>query len=216
MPARIGRRRPPTTLARLAGLAGIGALLIQLAPFTAEGGLARADVEVEAEPPPIPEHNNPRLRRAPPLPPIGEADVARARVLLAGILADDPRMASAAFLPEAAFALIKGVADPGRIYRRLMRAFEADVHALHEQVPSGAVVDGLDLSRRRSWVERGQEANRLPYWSARHNTLRWRVPAQTGAEAGEDGAAVSGEFEVRTLITWDDQWYITHLREFRH
>lgn len=212
MPVRPALRASSSSLL---GLVALVALALPLTPFAAGVRTAAADVvAIGAEPPPIPAHNSPRLRRAPPLPPIGEADLARARVLLSGILADNPATASAAFLPEPAFALIKGVADPGRIYRRLIRAFEADVHALHEQVPAGAVLAGLDLSRRRSWVERRQEANRLPYWSARHNTLRWRVPA-TG-EAPNEAEEASGEFEVRTLITWDDQWYITHLREFRH
>jgi hypothetical protein len=154
----------------------------------------------------VPAHNSPRLRQAPPLPPLAEADLERARTLLRGILADDAELAASAYLPRAAFAQIKGVANPDNIYNRLMREFHADVHALHAEVPADARFERLELSRRRSWVVVREEANRLPYWSARRNQLTYSTEA--------NGQRVERAIEVRTLITWDDAWYITHLREF--
>ena len=154
----------------------------------------------------VPAHNSPRLREAPPLPPLAEADLERARTLLRGILADDPELAATAYLPRAAFAQIKGVTNPDTIYNRLMREFHADVHALHAEVPADARFERLELSRRRSWVVVREEANRLPYWSARRNQLTYSTEG--------NGQRVERALEVRTLITWDDAWYITHLREF--
>jgi hypothetical protein len=87
-----------------------------------------------------------------------------------------------------------------------MREFHADVHALHAEVPADARFERLELSRRRSWVVVREEANRLPYWSARRNQLTYSTEA--------NGQRVERAIEVRTLITWDDAWYITHLREF--
>ncbi|MBK6575050.1 MAG: hypothetical protein IPG17_02395 [Sandaracinaceae bacterium] len=159
-----------------------------------------------AEPLAVPAHNSPSLRTAPPMPPFAEADLERARTLLRGIVADDPELASAAYLPRPAFALIKGVANPDTIYDRLMREFHADVHALHADVPADARFERLEFSRRRSWVVVREEANRLPYWSARRNQLIYSTEV--------NGARVERAIEVRTLITWDDAWYITHLREF--
>lgn len=154
----------------------------------------------------VPAHNSPSLRTAPPMPPFAEADLERARTLLRGIVADDPELASAAYLPRPAFALIKGVANPDSIYDRLMREFHADVHALHADVPADARFERLEFSRRRSWVVVREEANRLPYWSARRNQLFYSTEV--------NGRRVERAIEVRTLITWDDAWYITHLREF--
>ena len=154
----------------------------------------------------VPAHNSPSLRTAPPMPPFAEADLERARTLLRGIVADDPEMAAAAYLPRPAFALIKGVANPDSIYDRLMREFTADVHALHADVPADARFERLEFSRRRSWVVVREEANRLPYWSARRNQLFYSTEV--------NGRRVERAIEVRTLITWDDSWYITHLREF--
>lgn len=159
-----------------------------------------------AEPTAVPAHNSPSLRTAPPMPPFAEADLERARTLLRGIVADDPQAASAAYLPRAAFALIKGVANPDTIYDRLMREFHADVHALHADIPADARFERLEFSRRRSWVVVREEANRLPYWSARRNQLIYSTEV--------NGTRVERAIEVRTLITWDDAWYITHLQEF--
>ena len=154
----------------------------------------------------VPAHNSPRLRAAPALPPLAEADLEHARTLLRGILADDPEMAAAAYLPRAAFAQIKGVTNPDNIYNRLMREFHADVHALHAALPADARFERLELSRRRSWVVVREEANRLPYWSARRNQLTYSTEVE--------GRRVERSLELRTLITWDDAWYITHLSEF--
>jgi len=158
-----------------------------------------------AEPAAIPANNNPSLRAAPPMPPFAEADLERARTLLRGIVADDAELAAAAYLPRPAFALIKGVANPDSIYDRLMREFHADIHALHADVPADARFERLEFSRRRSWVVVREEANRLPYWSARRNQLIYSTEV--------NGRRVERAIEVRTLITWDDAWYITHLRE---
>jgi len=56
---------------------------------------------------------------------------------------------------------------------------------------------------RRAWVRVREESNRLPYWAQRHNSIVYRV----GTE--------ERRIEVRTMIAWDDQWFITHLSEFR-
>ncbi len=137
---------------------------------------------------------------------MSEADLARLRSLLAAIVADDPEAAAQAYLPRAAFAQIKGVRDPDQIFNRLMREFTADVHRLHEELPADAEFVRFELSRRRSWVVVREEANRLPYWSARRNSLIYSTVVE--------GERVERRLEVRTLITWDDAWYITHLSEF--
>jgi len=155
--------------------------------------------------PPPPEHNDPRLEEAPPRP-SAESFEARARVLFEAIQRDDHEHGMPAFLDREVFRQIKGVSDPDRFYDRMLRLFERDVHALHEALgenPEDAEFVRFELSRRRGWVGLREESNRLPYWAQRHNWLYYRV-------GGEER-----RFEVRTMIAWDDEWFITHLSEFR-
>ncbi len=155
--------------------------------------------------PPPPAHNDPRLQSPPPRPGI-EAAQPRAQALFDAIVHDDPERGMGMFMSREVFRQIKGVADPDRFYDRMLRLFHRDVHALHEQLGEDAPTATflrLELSRRRGWVEVRQESNRLPYWAQRHNWLYYRV--------GDD----ERRFEVRTMNAWADEWYITHLSEFR-
>ena len=153
----------------------------------------------------IPEHNRGALSEAPALPPLGAAEE-RARRLFDAIVHDDPARADDFFLARDAFRLIKAVPDPDPLWERLHAAYVRDIHALHASSHDldRAELVRLRLTRRRGWVVVGEEANRLPYWAQRHSLLDYRV----GAE--------ERHIEVRTMIAWNDEWFITHLSEFRH
>lgn len=150
----------------------------------------------------IPEHNRAELTEAPPRPGPGDVEE-RARRLFDAILRDDPASATDFFLSREAFRAIKGISDPDALWERIFRMYQDDVHELHAQVPEGAEFVRFELSRRRGWVRVREESNRLPYWAQRHNWIVYRV----GTE--------ERRIEVRTMIAWDDRWYITHLSEFR-
>lgn len=163
---------------------------------------AEQDVAEEPAPPSIPPQNARTLREAPPRPSAGDFEE-RARTLFDAIKRGDASAAAAdIFFPADAFELVKGVADPARVYRRLIREFGTHVAAGQRSIPADAEFVRFQMSRRCSWVERRQEANALPYWSCRHNWVHYRV--------GER----AGRFKVRTLITWGERWYVTHLGEF--
>lgn len=150
----------------------------------------------------IPEHNRAELAEAPPRPGPGDVEE-RARRLFDAILRDDPSIATDFFLSREAFRAIKGISDPDALWERIFRMYQDDVHELHAQVPEGAEFVRFEFSRRRGWVRVREESNRLPYWAQRHNWIVYRV----GTE--------ERRIEVRTMIAWDDRWYITHLSEFR-
>lgn len=152
----------------------------------------------------IPAHNRADLRQAPPRPPVGKANERAAR-LFDAIVHDDPSRALDFFFPRDAFLLVKGITDPGALYDRIQRAYVKDIHILHAELADldKARFVRLELSRRRSWVVPREESNRLPYWAQRHNAIVYQV--------GKEERRI----EVRTMIAWDDEWYITHLREFR-
>ncbi|HEY6882334.1 MAG TPA: hypothetical protein VI299_30090 [Polyangiales bacterium] len=125
-----------------------------------------------------------------------------ARTLLEAIVRDDPSLAEAFFFPRDAFTQVKAMAKPERYWDKLHARFQADIHALHAQVPANAEFVRLELSRRGGYVKPGEEGNRLPYWAARHAWLHYRV-------GGQDQ-----KLEVRVLITWQQRWYVIHLNEF--
>lgn len=151
----------------------------------------------------VPEHNRAELTEAPPRPALGDA-TERAQRLFDAIVHDDPVRAEDLFLPQHAFRLIKGISDPDALWTRIHGMYESDIHTLHALPDlAGATFVRLDLSRRRAWVRIREESNRLPYWAQRHSALVYSV------------GGVERQIEVRTMIAWDDRWYITHLSEFR-
>jgi hypothetical protein len=150
----------------------------------------------------IPAHNAASLTAPPPRPPLGAAGEARARRLLDAIVSGDAARADDFFLPRDAFRLIKRVPDPDPLWERLHRAYVADIGALHAPELAGATFGQLRFTGRRGWVAVGEEANRLPYWAQRHSLLEYTV------------SGAPGHVEVRTMITWNDEWFITHLSEF--
>lgn len=177
-----------------------GALATPLLAALPRVALAQATLDGQ----PVPEHNRADLTEPPPRPPLGDATERAAR-LLDAIRTDDPALAEDFFLPQAAFRLIKGISDPDALWTRIHRMYEDDIHELHASLGdlTGAELVRLQFTGRRGWVRVREETNRLPYWAQRHSWLVYRV-------GGEER-----RFEVRTMIAWDDRWYITHLSEFR-
>ena len=160
--------------------------------------------EAPTEAPIPPENQRSRADDPPPRPPGGDVEQARASRLFDAIVRDDPALAADFFFPREAFRHVKGIASPDAYWARLFARYERDIHALHASLPDlpRAAFDRLEIVRRGGWVRPGEEANRLPYWVARHNRLHYQV----------DGRPRT--LEVRVLITWGERWYITHLSEF--
>lgn len=139
----------------------------------------------------------------PPRPTFGEDFDGRLERLWAAIVADDPSLATEVFFPRDAFRQVKAAAAPDRIHGRLVREFEEDIHRYHAELPADAELIGF-RPRRCSWTTRGEEANALPYWSCRHNRIRYRVGSREAT------------LTLRTLINWGPRWYVTHLGSVRH
>ena len=147
-----------------------------------------------------PAGNDPRLRRPPPRPAAGDAAV-RAEALVQALREDRPELALPFFFPKDAFRLVKGIKDPDRYYARLIRIYLDDVRAMRGALrhPERVELVGFELSRRGKWMERGREANALPYWT--------NYKAQVTVRDGEREVALP----VRVMINWAGSWYVTHL-----
>lgn len=157
----------------------------------------------------IPDSNRASLTEPPPRPPLGDVPERMRSLLLDACVPDEPARAAELFLPREAFRLIKATSEPDRLYDRLFRAYEADLHGLAARLRtesggdlSSVAFEGFRFTGRRGWVRLREEANRLPYWAQRHSFLAYSAGGR------------SREFEVRTMIAWGDRWFITHLGEF--
>jgi hypothetical protein len=153
--------------------------------------------------PTIPAHNR-ADQRVPPARPDASSAERRAKQLFEAILHDDPQRAEGVFFPRAAFLLVKDIRDPGAYFDQLHARFASDIHALHKRLPdlAHAQFERFELVRRGGFVAVREEGNRLPYWASRHSVLHY------------ESEGVRHQFEVRVLITWDDEWYVIHLNEF--
>ncbi len=164
-------------------------------PSTRETGRAR---------PVIPAHNDPRLKKPPPAPPAGTA-TERARLLVEAIRRSKPELATPFFFPRDAFRLVKAIENPDRYFRRLLKLYHEDVLELRRGLthPDRIELVAFKLGRSQRWTPNGKEANALPYWDAYRSEVLVR-----------DGEATR-VLRVRVMITWDDQWYVTHLTRMK-
>jgi hypothetical protein len=156
-----------------------------------------------AEPPPA---TPPENAAKGTLPDLASAE-AMAKRLLAAIVAGDADAAVAAFFPRAPFLALKAIKSPGDYHDQLVRWFRADVQREHERVKSlgPLVFDGL---RKGGcvWKEKGSEANAIAYWSCYKSRFFARPATPPAGKAPQ-----RLEFQLRAMINWGSDWYVTHL-----
>jgi hypothetical protein len=138
----------------------------------------------------------------------GPAYDARVHALWYAIVADDPDRAISAFFPISAYKQVKAIPSPETDWkRRLVAAFDRDIHRLHERLGSHAAdatfVELEVASERARWIEPGEEGNKVAYWRVYGSKIRYQV--------GDTAAA----FDVSSLISWRGEWYVVHLSGFK-
>jgi len=156
----------------------------------------------------IPANNARDLRAAPTRPPPGDAE-ARARLLFEALRQGTPDTLTAAerfFLPREPFLAIKDMRGAAGYFATLVRAYRRDIATLRSERPelARATFRRFVPARACTWMAIGREANRLPYWSCYRSRIEYDVAGQTRS------------LEVRVMIHWGDQWYVTHLSPFAH
>ena len=138
---------------------------------------------------------------APPARPGAGTAEERARLLVDAIRKDQPELADPFFFPRAEFPRVKGIKDPDAYFRVLLKVYHADIRLLRSKLkqPDSLELVSFELGGWKRWVERGKEANRRPYWAAYKSPLIVR-------DAGKRTI-----LPVRVMISWEGQWYVTHL-----
>lgn len=129
----------------------------------------------------------------------------RARRLFDAIVSDDPASADGFFFPKEPFIPLKDVADPGRYFDGLLATYHRDVHALHARRRSweGAVFQGFELGSKPRWVKPGEEWNKIGYYRSIGSKIHYEIGGRARV------------LEVRTVISWDGRWFVTHLLPVR-
>jgi hypothetical protein len=108
------------------------------------------------------------------------------------------------FFPLGAYQQVKDVTNPAADWRRrLVSAYERDIHALHAKLGADAAdaqLVALDVPMPRArWVEPGEEWNKIGYYRVFGAKLRYTVN-------GEERS-----FDVKSLISWRGEWFVVHL-----
>jgi hypothetical protein len=126
------------------------------------------------------------------------------QALWQGIVDDDPATAMPFFFPLGAYLQVKAVRDPTHDWQtRLVAAYTRDIHTLHAQLGAGtkdATLIGLTApDGAATWVNPGQESNKLGYWRVYGSTLRYSIGGRTLSLA------------IYSLISWRGEWYVVHV-----
>lgn len=132
----------------------------------------------------------------------------RARHLFDALKSDDPKGAADFFFPREPFLPLKDIAKPGKYWDQLFRIYENDIHELHRKRGKdleGAEFEAFELGSPPGWVKPGEEANKIGYYRTFNGKLRFKK-----------ASGKTGTIEVKTIISWDDGWYVTHLQPIKH
>lgn len=104
------------------------------------------------------------------------------------------------FFPEAAFLQLKAIAKPADYYSQLVKWYEQDFTREQARFKGrGPLIFKAIKGGSCKWKAPQTEANRIPYWSCYRRKIELTAAGQ------------SESIEVRALINWGPQWYITHL-----
>lgn len=140
------------------------------------------------------------------LPPLVSDELnAKAKKLFEAIVRDDPAIGEGFWFPKEPFIPLKDVKGPGKYWDNLHATYVRDIHALHRKRKSweGATFVGIKLGSPPKWVPPGDEANKIGYYRTFRAKLTYKLDDKTWT------------LEVHTIISWQGEWFITHLSKFK-
>ncbi len=140
------------------------------------------------------------------LPPLESEELTlRAKKLLDAIVHDDPAIGESFWFPKEPFIPLKDVKGPDKYWNNLHATYERDIHALHRKRKSweGATFVSFKMGSTPKWVPPGDEANKIGYYRSFRGKLTYRIDEKNTT------------IEVHTIISWQGEWFITHLSKFK-
>lgn len=138
---------------------------------------------------------------APPAVPDPALSAERAKLMVRALREDQPDIALPFFFPLDEFRHLKAIANPERYFRRLIRIYHEDLKAMRASLraPDELEFVSFGLGRQKRWVARRKEGNAYPYYAS------YKCPIVVRDKGKER------RLPVRVMISWGDQWYVTHL-----
>lgn len=104
------------------------------------------------------------------------------------------------FFPEPAFLQLKAIAKPLDYYRQLTSWYQSDFNKEVERFKGRGTLQFKALRGGScKWKAAQTEANKIPYWSCYKKKIDVQIALKVET------------IEVRALINWGREWYITHL-----
>jgi hypothetical protein len=140
------------------------------------------------------------------LPPLESDDLnQKAKKLLDAIISDDPALGESFWFPKEPFIPLKDVKGPDKYWNNLHATYARDIHALHRKRKSweGATFVSFKMGSTPKWVPPGDEANKIGYYRSFRGKLTYLLEGKKGT------------IEVHTIISWQGDWFITHLSKFK-
>ena len=135
----------------------------------------------------------------PALPPTSGATVLAQR-LVEAIAKDDPASVTDLFFPVEPFLVLKKIPRASDYHTKLVGWFVADIHREHNRIKQAATLLFRDWKPGHCvWKPIGSEYNQVAYWSCSKSRIL--------ADAGRQAVTI----EVKTLINWGTDWFVTHL-----
>lgn len=131
---------------------------------------------------------------------------ASARALFRAVREDKPDVAKDFFFPREPFLPLKDIKQPGKYWDQLFRVYEKDIHELHNKRSKDwedAEFVSFELGSTPTWVKPGEEANKIGYYRTFNGKLRYKARGKERV------------LEVKTIISWNHRWFITHLLPFK-
>lgn len=140
------------------------------------------------------------------LPPLESDELTqKAKKLLDAIIHDDPALGESFWFPKEPFIPLKDVKGPDKYWNNLHATYARDIHALHRKRKSweGATFVSFKMGSTPKWVPPGDEANKIGYYRSFRGKLTYRIDEKNIT------------FDVHTIISWQGEWFITHLSKFK-
>lgn len=140
------------------------------------------------------------------LPPLESDDLTdKAKKLLDAIIRDDPAVGESFWFPKEPFIPLKDVKGPDKYWNNLHATYARDIHALHRKRKSweGATFVSFKMGSTPKWVPPGDEANKIGYYRSFRGKLTYRIDEKNTT------------IDVHTIISWQGEWFITHLSKFK-
>ena len=108
------------------------------------------------------------------------------------------------FFPKTLFLRLKKVPDPAGYLEQLLVEYHHNLSKLTKTLPAERPAKMLRfIPGFCQWKAPGSEYNHIAYWSCYRNKIHMTF--------GEGEKVKAGILQIRTVINWGADWYITHL-----